>query len=45
MNPKIVISGETGADAGATVAVFMTLEISKHTEQFIREARGESSAK
>ncbi len=39
MNPKIVIRSETEADVGAitevTVAAFKTLEISKHTEQFI----------
>ena len=39
MNPKIVIRSETDADVSAisevTVAAFKTLEISKHTEQFI----------
>jgi putative acetyltransferase len=42
MNAKIFIRGEIEADAGAitevTVAEFMTLEISNHTEQFIIEA-------
>ena len=42
MNPKIVIMSETDADVSAitevTVAAFMTLEISNHTEQFIIEA-------
>jgi len=42
MNPKIVIRSETEADVSAitevTVAAFMTLEISNHTEQFIIEA-------
>ncbi len=42
MNPTIVIRDETDADARAirdvTVAAFMNLEISKHTEQFIIEA-------
>ncbi len=39
MNPKIVIRSETEADVNAiaevTVAAFQTLEISRHTEQFI----------
>ena len=39
MNPKIVIRSETDADVSAitevTVAAFKTLEISRHTEQFI----------
>ena len=42
MNPKIVIRHELDADAGiiseVTVAVFMSLGISRHTEQFIIEA-------
>jgi putative acetyltransferase len=42
MNQKIVIRDETGADIDAitevTIAAFNTLEISKHTEQFIIEA-------
>src|SRR5512139_3438667 len=42
MNPKIVIRPETDADVDAiteiTVAAFGTLEISRHTEQFIVEA-------
>ena len=42
MNPEIVIRSETEADVSAiaevTVAAFMTLEISNHTEQFIIEA-------
>jgi putative acetyltransferase len=42
MNPKIVIRNETEADVNAiaevTVAAFKTLEISRHTEQFIVEA-------
>lgn len=42
MNPKIVIRSETDADVSAisemTVAAFKTLEISRHTEQFIIEA-------
>lgn len=42
MNPKIVIRSETEADVSAitevTVAAFMNLEISNHTEQFIIEA-------
>ena len=42
MNPKIVIRDETEADVEAitevTVAAFKTLEISRHTEQFIIEA-------
>jgi putative acetyltransferase len=42
MNPKMLIRSETEADAGAigevTVAAFMSLEISNHTEQFIIEA-------
>jgi putative acetyltransferase len=39
MKPQIVIRNETDADVGAitdvTVAAFKTLEISRHTEQFI----------
>jgi putative acetyltransferase len=39
MNPKVVIRNEMDADIGAitevTIAAFKTLEISKHTEQFI----------
>jgi putative acetyltransferase len=42
MNPKIVIRNETDADVSAitevTVEAFKTLEISRHTEQFIIEA-------
>jgi putative acetyltransferase len=42
MNPKLVIRSETDADVSAiarvTVAAFKTLEISRHTEQFIIEA-------
>jgi putative acetyltransferase len=42
MNPKIVIRSETSADVSAitevTIAAFITLEISNHTEQFIVEA-------
>jgi putative acetyltransferase len=42
MNPKIVVRRETDADITAirdvTVAAFMTLEISNHTEQYIIEA-------
>jgi putative acetyltransferase len=42
MKPTIIIRNETDADVGAiteaTVAAFMTLEISDHTEQFIIEA-------
>src|SRR5512137_2625147 len=42
MDPKIVIRSETDADVSAinevTVGAFKTLEISKHTEQFIIEA-------
>jgi putative acetyltransferase len=42
MNPKIVIRNETQDDVGAiskvTIAAFKTLEISRHTEQFIIEA-------
>jgi putative acetyltransferase len=42
MNPMIIIRNETDADVSAitevTVAAFMTLEISNHTEQFIIEA-------
>ncbi len=42
MNSKIIIRSETDADASAiaevTVAAFKTLEISRHTEQFIVEA-------
>ena len=42
MNPTIIIRNETDADVSAitevTVAAFMTLEISNHTEQFIIEA-------
>jgi putative acetyltransferase len=42
MNPKIIIRNETHDDIGAitevTIAVFKTLEISNHTEQFIIEA-------
>lgn len=42
MNPKIIIRNEIDADVDAitevTVAVFKTLEISNHTEQFIIEA-------
>lgn len=39
MNPRIEIRNETGADGPAitevTVAAFKTLEVSRHTEQFI----------
>ena len=42
MNRKVVIRSETNADVTAirevTIAAFETLEISKHTEQFIIEA-------
>ncbi len=42
MNPKTIIRGETEADVQTitevTVAAFKTLEISRHTEQFIIEA-------
>ena len=42
MNPKVVIRSETDADVRAitevTVAVFKTLKVSNHTEQFIIEA-------
>jgi len=42
MNPKIVVRNETDADVSAitevTVEAFKTLEISRHTEQFIIEA-------
>jgi putative acetyltransferase len=42
MDPNIIIRNEADADAGAigdvTVAAFRTLEISRHTEQFIIEA-------
>jgi putative acetyltransferase len=42
MMPKIVIRSETSSDTGAitvvTIAAFKTLEISRHTEQFIIEA-------
>ena len=42
MIPQIVIRNETDADVAAiaevTVAAFMTLEISNHTEQFIIQA-------
>ncbi len=42
MNPRIVIRPERDADVGAiedvTVSAFKTLEISRHTEQFIIEA-------
>jgi len=39
MNPKIIIRSESDADVSAitevTIAAFMTLEISNHTEQYI----------
>ncbi len=42
MNPEIIIRNETDADIGTisevTIAAFKTLEISKHTEQFIIRA-------
>lgn len=42
MKPKLVIRDETPADVGAitevTIAAFKTLEISRHTEQFVVEA-------
>lgn len=42
MKPEITIRSETVADIGAitevTIAAFKTMEISKHTEQFIVEA-------
>jgi len=45
MNPKIVIRDKTEADVKAiaevTVAAFKTLEISRHTEQFIIAAKTE----
>jgi putative acetyltransferase len=48
MNLKIVIRSETAADVSAitevTVAVFKTLEISNHTEQFIIAALRASKA-
>jgi len=41
MNPKIVIRNETHDDVYAitevTIEAFKTLEISNHTEQFIRQ--------
>jgi putative acetyltransferase len=48
MNPKVAIRGETDADVSVitdvTVAAFMTLEVSNHTEQFIIEALRVSKA-
>ena len=48
MNPTITVRKETEADvstiAEVTVAAFMTLEISNHTEQFIIEALRAASA-
>lgn len=48
MNPQIIIRNEIDADVHAisevTVAAFLTLEISHHTEQFIIEALRASKA-